>query len=175
MASFRVCLLSLLAMVTCVAAAPASSLPIVNLGYQQHQAIALNSTTGVYNFSNIRYAQPPLGNLRWAAPVPPSGMSSAVTNGANMNHICPQAGPAWTAIAANFSVAWIEGKGNDFNFTASYDALLAEAAADPSAVLAKPDPRTSEDCLFLDVFVPQTIFNKKVPATGEGGSAVFVW
>ena len=175
MESLQVWLLSLLVIVTCVTAAPASSLPIVDLIYQRHQAAALNSSTGVYNFSNIRFAEPPVGNLRWAAPVPPSGKSSAVTNGANQNHICPQAGPAWEAISTNFSVAWIEGKGNDFNFTASYDALLAEAAANPGAILSTPDPRTSEDCLFLDVFVPKSIYNKKVPASGKGGAAVMVW
>lgn len=156
-------------------AATKSSLPIVNLGYTRHQAIALNQSTQIYNFSNIRYAQPPVGNLRFAAPVAPTGKNSTVENGATLGRICPQAAPAWGLIAENFTVAWVEGKGNSFNFTAAYDALLADAVANPAALQPAPDPMSSEDCLFLDVFAPKNVFNKKVPASGKGGAAVLVW
>ena len=158
-----------------VVSAPASSLPIVDLGYERHQAAALNASTGIYNFTNIRFAQPPVGNLRWMPPVAPTGRNAQVQNGGNLQIWCPQAAPAWGLIAANFSVAWIEGKGNDFNFNASYAALLAMATANPAALSAAPDPRQKEDCLFLNVFAPQAGFNKTLPATGKGGAAVLVW
>lgn len=38
--------------------------------------------------------------------------------------------------------------------------------------LAAPDPRTSEDCLFLDVIVPKSIFNEKKK---EKAAPVLVW
>ena len=37
------------------------------------------------------------------------------------------------------------------------------------------DPRTSEDCLFLDVYSPKSVFSKKIPANGKGGAPVMVW
>ena len=72
-----------------------SALPVVDLGYEVHQAISLNQTGQTYNFSNIRFAQPPVGDLRWAAPVSPSGRNSSVTTGPAIGPICPQAAPAW--------------------------------------------------------------------------------
>ena len=158
-----------------VVSAPGSSLPIVDLGYERHQAAALNASTGIYNFTNIRFAQPPVGNLRWKPPVAPTGRNAQVQNGGDLQIWCPQAAPAWGLIAQNFSVAWVEGKGNDFNFNASYAALLAMATANPAALSAAPDPRQKEDCLFLNVFAPKAGFNSTLPATGKGGAAVLVW
>ena len=95
-------------------------------------------------------------------------------NDGRVGHICPQALPGWEYIAQNFSVAWVEGQGNSFNFTKAEDTLLAAAAANPKALTPTPDPRTSEDCLFLDVFVPKAVFNKGGPAS-KGGAPVLVW
>jgi len=117
----------------------------------------------VYNFSNIRYAQPPVGDLRWAAPVPPTGRNPQVQTG-NVEHICPQAVPAWTAIAQNFTLAYVQGL--PFNFSAAEAALQADLESGHGPPV---DPRTSEDCLFLDVFVPKAIFEKQLKAP------VLVW
>ncbi|GAB1191528.1 hypothetical protein APSETT444_000707 [Aspergillus pseudonomiae] len=65
----------------------ASSLPVVDLGYELHQAFSLNETTGLYNFSNIRYAAPPLGNLRFRAPLPPKVNRAEVQTGALAQNI----------------------------------------------------------------------------------------
>ncbi|KAF5865783.1 hypothetical protein ETB97_002296 [Aspergillus alliaceus] len=59
----------------------ASSLLVVDLGYELHQVFSLNQTTGLYNFSNIRYAAPPLGSLRFRAPLPPKVNRSEVQTG----------------------------------------------------------------------------------------------
>jgi cholinesterase len=127
----------------------------------------LRQQTGqVYNFSNIRYAQPPVGNLRFAAPVAPTGRNTKVNNG-SVGAICPQASPVWSLIGSEFATAYA--KGVPFNFTA---AVIALQSANLSFA---PDPRTSEDCLFLDVFVPKHIFDNR-SSTGKGnGAAVLVW
>ena len=155
-------------------AAVQSSLPIVDLGYTRHQAIALNQSNGIYNFSNIRYAQPPVGKLRFAAPLAPTGKNTTVENGATLSRVCPSVAPAWEYIGENFTIAWVEGQGENFNFTAAYDTLLAEAAANPAALTPTPDPESSEDCLFLDVFAPKSVF-KSLPTGGKGGAPVIVW
>lgn len=49
-----------------------SDLPIVDLGYTLQQASLFNSTGAFYNFSNIRYAAPPTGKNRFAAPKAPA-------------------------------------------------------------------------------------------------------
>ncbi|MCJ1311410.1 hypothetical protein MMC25_005081 [Agyrium rufum] len=150
------------------AAPSATSLPIVDLGYQRHQAASFNSTGGFYNFSNIRYAQPPVGDLRFAAPVPPKGKSSAIDNG-SVGRICPQSAGAWGIVTSGFIPNYIFGEPSNLTM------LFAEEEFALAAGLPKQDPRTTEDCLFLDVIVPQKIFKKSVPASGKGGAPVMVW
>jgi len=48
-----------------------SSLPIIDLGYVKQQATEYNQTYDFYHFRNIRYAAPPLGDLRFRKPRPP--------------------------------------------------------------------------------------------------------
>jgi carboxylesterase type B len=45
-----------------------------------------------YNFSNIRYGQPPVGALRFSAPLAPQGRNTTINNG-QQGVICPQAAP----------------------------------------------------------------------------------
>ncbi|CAF9932186.1 MAG: hypothetical protein ALECFALPRED_005234 [Alectoria fallacina] len=145
-----------------------SALPIVDLGYELHQASIFNSTGGFYNFSNIRYAQPPVGDLRFRAPVPPQGRNTTVNNG-SVGRICPQANPAWELIAAVFDPDHLEGK--LFNLSATEASLASEPDSLPSL-----DPRTTEDCLFLDVVVPQNILKSASNKTNlTSGAPVLVW
>lgn len=85
--------------------------------------------TDFYSFSNIRYAEAPIGNLRFAASIPPQTVNRTVNDG-SQSVICPQAMPEWMILATGRN-----------KFTV--------------------DPRTSEDCLFLDIVVPQETFNFK--------------
>ena len=50
-------LLLLLASLAGALVAKNEDLPIVDLGYELHQASCLNSSGNFYNFSNIRYAE----------------------------------------------------------------------------------------------------------------------
>ncbi|OCL04861.1 alpha/beta-hydrolase [Glonium stellatum] len=143
-----------------VYAATNSSLPIVDLGYRLQQASSYNVTGGFYNFSNIRYAAPPIGNLRFAPPQTPTANRSEVHNG-NIGRVCPQATPSWYNTAGVFVTDILLSKA--FNPSSSIPTPTATPA---------PDPRISEDCLFLDVFVPRQVFE----SAGLGyGAPVLVW
>lgn len=105
-----------------------------------------------------------MGELRFAAPIPVTGHSDVVNNG-SVGRICAQANPAWVAIAAQFVPAYLTGK--PFNLSAAEAALANSSGRAPA-----PDPRTTEDCLFLDVYSPQKVFEQK----GKGhGAPVMVW
>lgn len=121
-------------------------------------------TSGIYNFSNIRYAAPPLGDLRFSAPVPPEWDRSKVQDG-SVGRICPQATPLWlTEIEPDFVESQLSGR--TFNGSAN----ISDYTYDPPP----QDPRTTEDCLFLDVLVPKKIFDKGHDRLREK-APVLVW
>lgn len=83
--------------------------------------------------------------------------------------MCPQANPAWQLIAAQFDPAYLTGK--PFNASAAEAAIAAPAASPPFI-----DPRTTEDCLFLDVVVPEPIFKRNSNSShAKKGAPVVVW
>ncbi|KAG9961871.1 carboxylesterase family protein-like protein, partial [Aureobasidium melanogenum] len=129
-------------------------LPIVDLGYARQQASSFNVTGGYYNFSNIRYAAPPVGDLRFAAPQAPAVNRSEVQTG-SVNRICPQANPAWDAIAAQWIPEYLLDNKTSFSMS---DFNLSTSNSNSSAATVT-DPSETEDCLFLDVMVPEAIFN----------------
>lgn len=137
-----------------------TALPIVDLGYEIHQARSLNTTGDYYTFSNIRYAAPPVGDLRFNAPQLPKVNRSAVQTG-SQDRICPQAVPEWINTANQFVPRYLKGE-SEFN----------ESSFNSSTPPAKPDPRQTEDCLFLDVSVPREVFKK---AGGGYGAPVLAW
>lgn len=96
----------------------------------------------------------------------PTGRNSTVQDGGPAR-ICPQASPAWTAIAGQFIAAYLTGKSFDSN-----TALAALATS--NRTVPPPDPRTTEDCLFLDVHVPRTVFESASSKNGSG-APVLVW
>ncbi|KAH7129028.1 acetylcholinesterase [Dactylonectria macrodidyma] len=139
------------------------SLPVLDFGYALHRAADFNETGGYYNFSNIRYAAPPLGDLRFRAPVPPAIDRSVIQDGSE-SRMCPQNYPPWMA-----TIGWVP------------EYLQSGTVPNATAVTGSPtngsstpprDPSQNEDCLFLDVMVPQGIFEK----AGQGyGASVLVW
>ncbi|KAF2769025.1 carboxylesterase family protein-like protein [Teratosphaeria nubilosa] len=145
------------------AVAQSNSLPIVDLGYELQQATLYNSTGGFYNFSNIRYAAPPTGANRFKAPQPPATNRSVVQQGLP-DRICAQANPAWLAIAEAYIPEYLAGQ-------TTFNSSSFKTSSTTSGLPAE-DPRTTEDCLFLDVVVPEKVFNN----AGKGYDApVLVW
>ncbi|KAF2089528.1 alpha/beta-hydrolase [Saccharata proteae CBS 121410] len=152
-----------------------TDLPIVDLGYTLHQA-SLNEAGKYYNFTNIRYAEPPIGNLRFAKPMPPQGRSRTVDDGSVVRQ-CPQAEPTLTSASEAYIYNYAK------TGSTSLDSISARAAAPaaPAAPAGSSDSNSSsgytEDCLFLDVMVPQTIFDRRTnnSSSNHTGAAVMVW
>jgi hypothetical protein len=167
-------------------ASASNVLPTVDLGYEVHQALSFNvrryfsvllhandlqQTGQTYNFSNIRYAQNPVGDLRFAAPLAPTGRDPVVQNG-SVGRICMQASPNWLPLASALELDIATGKLSSYNYTALNDALQQYLASTPPA--NQSDGRATEDCLFLDVIVPKAIFDKR-NNTQNQGAPVIVW
>ncbi|KAJ8589766.1 alpha beta-hydrolase [Rhizopogon salebrosus TDB-379] len=100
-----------------------TSTPIIDLGYAQYQG-SVDTTTNVTSFLGIRYAAPPVGNLRWAAPQHPP-TTSAVQQATMQPNECYQAS------VGNSSIDHFQ-----------------------NASLSKRAVSQSEDCLFLNVYTP---------------------
>ncbi|KAF7876425.1 hypothetical protein EAF04_001517 [Stromatinia cepivora] len=141
-----------------------ASLPVVDLEYALHQA-TINETGQYYNFSNIRYAAPPIGNLRFAAPIEPTEVNRTINDG-QQGAICAQGTPYWEEVS-------------QYYFSGANTTTLEFVEAEVEAVeknltisgLPAPAPLTSEDCLFLDVIVPKSIYD----SCGESAAPVVVW
>ncbi|KAH0833387.1 Alpha/Beta hydrolase protein [Lanmaoa asiatica] len=118
--------------------------PIVNLGYAQYQGY-FDAQNNITNFLSIRYAAPPLGTLRFQAPQPPlteSGVQPATQN----PNMCYQA-----TVGINTTAP-----------VSPYGYNKRQSTT----------PASSEDCLFLNVFVPGTMPAEPVTT---GGLPVLVW
>ncbi|KAJ5206443.1 Carboxylesterase type B [Penicillium cf. griseofulvum] len=155
-------------LLTLVSVCLASKLPVVDLGYERHQAISFNSSHGIYNFTNIRYAAPPVGELRFQAPELPKQNREHVQNG-SVGRICPQAAPLWsTKVQPAFILSYFYGQ----SFSGSTN--ISSYKYKP----AELDPRTTEDCLFLDVVVPRKVFERArgdSPESRKNLAPVLVW
>ncbi|OCK76786.1 alpha/beta-hydrolase [Lepidopterella palustris CBS 459.81] len=66
-------------------------LPTLKLPYGTWKAASYNVPADVYVFKNIRFAAPPLGNLRWAKPEPPL-IETSIQNG-SYGFVCTQSLP----------------------------------------------------------------------------------
>lgn len=69
-----------------------SNLPVVDLGYVKQRATVYNETNDWYIFKNIRFAAPPLGNLRFRKPQSPISQEE-IQDGAIEDISCYQAFP----------------------------------------------------------------------------------
>lgn len=139
------------------------ALPVVDLGYERHRAIELNTTGDYYNFTNIRFGQPPVGDLRWAAPKPPASRqnqsaSLPIVDGSAQGGNCPQAFPCWFEVQTAFVEAYLAGQA--FDFASASDEVYGGGACSEATPSSQRAPWETEDCLFLDVFVPTSAFEK---------------
>ncbi|QKD48700.2 Alpha/Beta hydrolase protein [Fusarium oxysporum Fo47] len=168
-----------------------NTLPIVDLGYEQHRASFLDvgyisfideisdlalthtyTTSNQYNFSKIRYGQAPIGDLCFKAPLSPKGRNPKLQLG-EVGRICPEAFPHWFRISEEFAANFSAGTGATFNLTAAE--IGAKQHFDSTAL--KPDPRITEDCLFLDVVTPKAAFDnaQKYGRNSSLGAPVVIW
>jgi hypothetical protein len=86
-------LLSTLVLLGVVSAAPTprdTELPIVDLGYVQQQATEYNETADVYVYRNIRFAAPPLGDLRLKKPQDPLNETEIQNGSLGRSTACSQ-------------------------------------------------------------------------------------
>ncbi|KAG0695772.1 Alpha/Beta hydrolase protein [Suillus ampliporus] len=114
---------ALLALEALSSPANATSASIINLGYAQYQG-SVDTATNITSFLGIRYAAPPVGDFRWAAPQPPSTISG-VQQATTQPNECYQA-PGGTSST------------NPFESTSMRKRAVSQ----------------SEDCLFLNVYTP---------------------
>jgi len=129
---------------------PTSSLvpqPTVSLGYATYSGVpffdALSNTTNT-QFLGVRYAAPPTGSLRWAAPQPPQ-TTPGVQKAAEQPLQCWQA-PVGAAARSPFRDASTNG---------------TVSARGMEALENRATPDSSEDCLFLK-YVPFFYFAREI-------------
>ncbi|EIW83609.1 alpha beta-hydrolase [Coniophora puteana RWD-64-598 SS2] len=101
--------------------------PLVDLGYSIYQGLT-NDTTGVASFLGIRYAAPPTGDLRFAAPQPPPNITG-VQPAVYQPNACPQASYGSEPTSPYLNITGMQRRDST-------------------------TPGFSEDCLFLNVFTP---------------------
>ncbi|KAF2096265.1 acetylcholinesterase [Rhizodiscina lignyota] len=148
----------------------AGRLPQVDLGYEIHEATTYNATTQLYAFNNIRYAQPPIGDLRFSAPVPPTGRNTTVQKSTG-DRICPPAQEDWGCAGYLFGRDFEYGNTSEYNYT--YATEECKPVNDLGAEILLNHTGISEDCLFLDVVVPRAVFDQR--NSSGSGAPVFVW
>ena len=123
---------------------PGHSDRVIDLGYAKHAPSWTNQTnwgTTLLNYNNIRYAQPPLGDLRFRKPaVPPPG-SAGISFGnltvSNDRFLPPSSEPP-----PSFPSSW------------HTDCVSSATIGSPFPLLNGSTWGT-EDCLFLNVVVPE--------------------
>jgi len=97
-----------------------------------------------YTFKNIPYAEPPLGDRRFKAPVPKTTINRTIDGGSN-TRICYQATGSFYQYSLPLVQAYAAGCGN-----------VSEASLGSSETLTQ-----SEDCLLLDVHVPKGVWKHR--------------
>ncbi|KFY13546.1 hypothetical protein V492_03194 [Pseudogymnoascus sp. VKM F-4246] len=151
--------------VTVTVACESTPAPTVDLGYGRYAATVNDTGYPYYKFGNIRYAAPPVGDLRFRKPVAPQGSDSTVHDGTT-GASCMQGNPAWYVQVAARQVlpAFFEGKNVSSVVGEAAGSQGSGSSSTPSlSDIPEQEPTTSEDCLFLDVLVPQAIYESPPP------------
>ncbi|KAF2667470.1 alpha/beta-hydrolase [Microthyrium microscopicum] len=130
-----------------------AELPTITLPYGTFRASSYDSGRDVYVFTNIRFAAPPVGPLRFGKPQPPSAIGG-IQNGTE-GFSCPQILPKR---GLNFLGGY-----NEEVWASCLDGIIGGIGSALWPVLTT----SSEDCLFADVYVPGKILRNptgpKVP------------
>ncbi len=119
----------------------------------------------LFVFNNIRFGEPPVGDLRFSAPV--AARENPTVQTGEQERICIQGFPTWTQLGAYWIPLYLAG-----NTTGLNEFLANPPLADLNRLPTGMSPTETEDCLFLDVVVPQGIFENRTTA---GLAPVLVW
>ncbi|KIM54022.1 hypothetical protein SCLCIDRAFT_137622 [Scleroderma citrinum Foug A] len=111
-----------------------TSSPIATLDYGSFQGFC--SALSTESFLGIPFAQPPVGNLRFNKPVPPSALGSGVNNATSYANACPQMPPYPPGV------------------TFPDNPGLSGALPYLTEFLPEPTVAASEDCLYINVVRP---------------------
>lgn len=117
-----------------------------------------SSVPGVVEFLGIPFAQPPVGDLRWA---PPLRYTSAATASGQ---------PKRSFDATSFAPACMQGD----HIANWYKGVIESFGGNADKF---PTPAVSEDCLFLNIWRPQEVTNADLPVLVflHGGSNKGGW
>ncbi|KAK2009748.1 carboxylesterase [Colletotrichum eremochloae] len=163
--------LALLALVSFelrVTASPAGQLPTVDLGYAIHQA-TYNDSRGWFNFSNIHYATAP----RFGAPAPVAIVDRRVNDG-QIPGICPLKLPPWFDLLAQYRAGQTSLEEINSTYVELQNLSPSSDASLINQYLTEPGPIVTEDCLTLDIVVPERIWERARGAPGAS-APVLVW
>ncbi|QDS71255.1 hypothetical protein FKW77_000539 [Venturia effusa] len=125
--------------------ARAQSLPSLKLPYGTWQASRYDSANDIYVFKNIRFAAAPVGPLRFAKPAPPVPTDKLQT-GAH-GGTCAQSAP--TGLLTGALGSGLGSIASGIVGSVDLGKVMGGAA-------------TSEDCLFLDLYVPSNALKGEV-------------
>ncbi|GKT46605.1 carboxylesterase patB [Colletotrichum spaethianum] len=160
--------LALLVLASEVMADSTSQLPTVDLGYAIHQA-TYNDSRGWFNFSNIHYAAAP----RFGAPAPVTIVDRRINDGQTPG-ICPLKLPKWYDLTALYQAGQLSLEEVNSTFLELRNLSPSSNATLIGQYLTHPDPVVTEDCLTLDVVVPEAIWQRTHDAS-DPGAPVLVW
>ncbi|KAF2167043.1 hypothetical protein M409DRAFT_54257 [Zasmidium cellare ATCC 36951] len=119
-------------------------------------------------FSNIPYAAPPIGDNRFARPGTPE--YNKTKNDGSRSAICPQYQVGWYPAAEEFIEDMLLIPALPSKWTKKINVDDYEKL-NPKQEL---DPRSSEDCLLLDISVPKHVWDCR-GKKGRFSAAVLVW
>ncbi|KAK4500165.1 hypothetical protein PRZ48_008351 [Zasmidium cellare] len=127
--------------------------PVIDLGYNLQQAASittLENTYDIYQFYDIRYAASTTGANRFKAPQAPSQNRTTIQRG-GQHWACPQANQSWNVILEPFLQQYNFGRGKTVFERSDFPPALP-----PNTTIGA---RTTEDCLFLDLYVPKNVLD----------------
>ncbi|KAF2399881.1 alpha/beta-hydrolase [Trichodelitschia bisporula] len=127
-----------------------ANLPTIKLPYGTWQASKYDAANDIYTFANIRFAAPPVGQLRFAKPAPPA-VSTTVQTG-SVGGTCPQSVPA--SLIGGLMGSALGGGSSGGGLGSLLGSLSGSLLQSMDLGKLMGGAASSEDCLFLDVYVP---------------------
>lgn len=125
----------------------ATTPPIVDLGYAQYQP-SIHPRSGNAQFLGMRYARAPVGDLRWRAPQSPS-FEPGIQKADALPPNCPRG-----AMGIQPVNPYRSGFQAGFSSSSAVEGLGRTGVNRQTRRQGPPPVPSSEDCLFLNVFVP---------------------